>query len=75
MEALLYELCGKHGWCGAVQHTAEMLQLRHADTETIVAAIPRAEGAAGDAGPWLAEIVDDWLFDADGQGARSGLPR
>ena len=73
MEALLYELCGKHGWCGALQHTAEMLQLRHADTETIVAAIARAERTPPE--EWIAQVVDDWLFDADGQGARSGLPR
>jgi hypothetical protein len=41
----------------------------------------RAEGPARgpDAGPktapkWLRDLVDDWLFDPHGRGARSGLP-
>jgi hypothetical protein len=77
MEALLLELCARHGWCGALQRTAEMMQLRYADSRAIVAAIVRAEGRAPDpeTDVWLAGVVDDWLFDADGRGARSGLPR
>jgi len=79
MEALLTELCARHGWC-----------LPEADRATLLASGPRDSAAITDAilaaelGPdhaadrrtrsWLTRLVDDWLFDPEGRGVASGLP-
>ena len=49
------------------------------DLDTVVESIIRAEfGESGlsdaERRMWLTSIVDDWLFDPAGRGARSGLP-
>jgi hypothetical protein len=80
MDALLEELCTKHGWCLPEEDQNALLAAGPQDREAIVASIMRAE--FGDSHPldehrraWLRRMVDDWLFDPAGRGARSGLPR
>ena len=76
-EALLYQLCVNHGWCGASLKGVDLAEARDAD------AVLRAILAAEDMEPEsldrvtcakLTRIVEDWLFDPHGRGARSGLP-
>jgi hypothetical protein len=74
---LLDELCTTHGWCLSEEHRNTLVAGAHDDRDTIAAAIVQAEFGQADAEreAWLAPIVDDWLFDPAGRGARSGLPR
>jgi hypothetical protein len=77
MDALLDELCTKYGWCLSPEDWETLVEGDHADRDGIAQAIVRAEFGMADAArqEWLMPIVDDWLFDPDGRGARSGLPR
>ncbi len=61
--------------------TLERMKMDPSDREAVLDAIVRAEfpDEGPDAGPetapkWLRDLVDDWLFDPHGRGARSGLP-
>jgi hypothetical protein len=77
MDALLEELCTQHGWCLGEHDWNALVAGTHDDRDAVAAAIVRAEFGQADAEreAWLAPIVDDWLFDPAGRGARSGLPR
>ncbi len=74
--ALLQELCGRYGYCN--QLTADALtDARSADE--VVDAVLIAEGldpvkCSRATRAQLAAVVDGWLFDPHGRGARSGLP-
>ncbi len=78
-EALLDELCAVHGWCLEPAAREALLAGPVGDAESVTEAILRAE-----LGPdhlsdrrtlaWLRDLVDDWLVDPEGRGARSGLP-
>jgi len=79
MQALLDELCVKHGWCLKPDDRAALVATRARDRDDIVDAIIRAEHGEAHAleratPRWLAALVDDWLFDPRGRGAVSGLP-
>jgi hypothetical protein len=75
-EALLYELCASYGYCNDLGASA----LTNIDSANeIVQAILVAE----DLDPvtcdrkteaQLLQVVNDWLFDPHGRGAKSGLP-
>ena len=79
-DALLWEVCVKYGWCD-VRYEADAfreLVSSGADAGALVDAILRAEGAAlthPHRAQYLEGLVADWLFDPDGRGARSGLPK
>jgi hypothetical protein len=77
MDALLDELCTKHGWCLPEVERNALVHGAHQDRDAVTTAIVRAEfGEADDERrAWLMPLVDDWLFDPAGKGARSGLPR
>jgi hypothetical protein len=77
--ALLWEMCVKYGWCDVRYQAAAFHRLvaSGAQADEVVDAILRAEGAALDhphRDAYLQRVVMDWLFDPDGQGARSGRP-
>lgn len=78
--ALLWELCVKYGWCD-VRYQAEAfhrLVESGAAVATLVDAILLAEGAQLDhpaRSEYLERLVEDWLFDPAGRGARSNLAR
>ena len=79
MDALLDELCVTHGWCLSPQDKAALIAAEPRDREAIVDSIIRAEYGESDVRSkdrraYLMPIVDDWLFDPAGRGARSGLP-
>jgi hypothetical protein len=79
MDALLEELCVSHGWCLREEDRVELIAHCSRDRDAIADAIVRAEfgetGLGDDARrASLLVLVDDWLFDPDGRGARSGLP-
>jgi hypothetical protein len=77
--ALLWEICTKYGWCD-VRFQAEAFYEVVASgggADAVVDAILRAEGAQLDhphRDLYLQHVVEDWLFDPQGRGARSGLP-
>ena len=73
------ELCTKYGWCLGADDRADLVASRPLDREALAEAIIRAEfGDASvdeqDRRSFLLPILDDWLFDPAGRGARSGLP-
>jgi hypothetical protein len=79
-DALLEQLCTQYGWCLPKDDWTALLADTPHDREAVIDAIIRAEfGEAAtrdkDRRAWLTPIVNDWLFDPDGRGARSGLPR
>jgi hypothetical protein len=78
-EALLHELCTKLGYCNSL--TVDDLTAG-LDVDEIVRMVFVAEGMDPDASMLredlrepVAQIVDDWLFDPNGRGRRSRLPR
>lgn len=77
--ALLWEACVKYGWCD-IRYEAEAFQrlvASGANADALADAILHAEGAELDhphRSEYLQHLVEDWLFDPDGRGARSGLP-
>jgi hypothetical protein len=78
MGALLRELCG-YGWCLPLEDRRALEAAGPQDRETVVDSIIRAECGEDDVRDedtraFLRPIVDDWLFDPTGRGARSGLP-
>ena len=80
MDALLEELCARYGWCLRPENHGDVLAAGAQGRGAIIDSIIRAE--FGDVGlddaqqrERLGSIVDDWLYDPDGRGARSGLPR
>ena len=77
MDALLDELCTKYGWCLRQEDWNALIDGAHQDRDAITAAIIHAEFGTDDdeRRAWLTPLVDDWLFDPAGRGARSGLPR
>jgi hypothetical protein len=75
--ALLYELCAGYGYCNSLE-ADDLTEADNADT--VVDAVLTAEGldpvkCSRRTRAELAEVVDAWLFDPRGRGARSGLPR
>jgi hypothetical protein len=79
-DALLEELCTKYGWCLGADDRENLVARGPRDRETLADAIIRAEfGDAAvhdqDKRSFLMPMLDDWLFDSTGRGARSGLPR
>jgi hypothetical protein len=78
MNALLRELC-EYGWCLSLEDSGALEDAGPQDRETVIDAIIRAECGEDelrdeDTRAFLRPIVDDWLFDPTGRGARSGLP-
>jgi hypothetical protein len=78
-DALLEELCTKYGWCLRAEDRHALVVAAPQHRETITDSIIRAEfGDAdvrdADKRAFLMPIVDDWLFDPTGRGARSQLP-
>jgi hypothetical protein len=76
MDALLEELCTKYGWCLKPEDRDALVAAGLQDREEIADSIIRAEfGEAGvqnkSTRAFLMPIVDDWLFDSAGRGARS----
>jgi hypothetical protein len=75
--ALLHELCARHGYCNDLDADS-FTDAR--DVDAVVDAVLVAEGLdpatceRATRAP-LAEAVNDWLFDPQGRGVRSGLPR
>jgi hypothetical protein len=79
LDALLEEQCTRYGWCLDPSDRAALVQDPAQDRDAIVESIIQAEfGEAGlrdrERRTWLESLVDDWLFDPQGRGARSGLP-
>jgi hypothetical protein len=79
MDALLEELCARYGWCLPPEERQALLASRARNRAEVADAIIRAEYGEpavkdADKRAFLLPIVDDWLFDASGRGARSGLP-
>jgi|LNFM01.1.fsa_nt_gb hypothetical protein len=80
MDALLVELCIKHGWCLTPADHDALVMGGTGGSESIVRQILAAEFGEdhivdGRTRMWLEGLVDDWLFDPHGRGAGSGLPR
>jgi hypothetical protein len=75
--ALLYELCVEHGYYNNLGVNA--LAHSHGADEVVDAVLlaggldPTMSDQATQAP--LTKAVDDWLFDLQGRGVRSGLPR
>jgi hypothetical protein len=73
------EMCVNYGWCD-VKYQADAfrdLVRSGVDADGLVDAILPAEGASlfsGAREEYLRLVVKDWLFDAEGHGAVSGLP-
>ena len=79
MDALLNELCVTHGWWLSPQDKVALIAAEPRDREALVDSIIRAEFGDSDVRSedkraYLMPIVNDWLFDPAGSGARSGLP-
>jgi hypothetical protein len=73
------ELCTEYGWCLRAGDREALLAAKQQDRETLADASIRSEfGDATvdeqDKRSFLLPILDDWLFDSAGRGARSGLP-
>jgi hypothetical protein len=77
-EALLHELCARGGYCTTGLTVDDLIDELSSDeiTEMVLqgegldpATTDRKQSAA------VLGIVQDWLFDPRGRGARSGLPR
>jgi hypothetical protein len=80
MDALLEELCARHGWCLREDDRNALVADPPREREAVVDSIIRAEFGDSaaldrDTRAWLTAVVEDWLFDPDGRGARSGLSR
>ena len=78
-EALLQEVCAKSGFCNGVD--ADDL-VEGLGRDEIVRMVFVAEGFQPDSAMWqrtlrepMERMVDDWLFNPNGRGAKSGLPR
>jgi len=78
-EALLYELCTKLGYCNSL--TADDLT-SGLDANEIARMVFVAEGMdpeppmlSKESREPVARMVDDWLFNPNGRGRKSGLPR
>jgi hypothetical protein len=79
MDALLEELCTMYRWCLNPEDRGALVAAGLQDREEIADSIIRAEfGETGvqdkSTRAFLMPIVDDWLFDSAGRGARSRLP-
>lgn len=79
MDALLEELCTKHGCCLREEDRSALIVAGSHECEAVTDSIVRAEFGESKLGDetrraWLRPIVDNWLFDPVGRGARSGLP-
>jgi hypothetical protein len=79
MDALLRELCVEYGSCCSLQASRAARAVRGQDRLTVIDAIIRTECGEDDARDedtraFLRPIVDDWLLDPTGRGARSALP-
>lgn len=75
--AMLHELCTQYGYCNELKADAIT---ESSSIEEIVDSVLVAEGvdpAMTDRKihAFLARVVDDWLFDPQGRGAKSGLAR
>ena len=79
-EAALGELCVKYGYCLPEEQAETLLADVPEDADAFVDAVLIAEGHD----PTLVDprerhelrdVVRDWLFDGQGRGAKSGLPR
>lgn|GEM_PF-6149247 len=80
VEAALGELCVKYGYCLPEEQAAALLSDVPEDADAFVDAVLIAEGrdpALADTRERhaLRDVVRDWLFDGQGRGAKSGLPR
>jgi hypothetical protein len=78
-EGLLDELCTKGGFCNCLNADDLVDGLSRQD---IVRMVFVAEGFGDDPAMWerrlrepMERMVDDWLFEPNGRGAKSGLPR
>jgi len=79
MDALLEQLCAEYGWCLRLEDRDALIAARPRDRGAVADSIIRAEfGDAAvrdeDKRAFLVPIVDDWLFDSAGRGAKSRLP-
>jgi hypothetical protein len=80
LEAALFELCVRYGYCLSDEKAQALLKDVPANADTFVDAVLAAEGrnpslVAGQERDELREVACDWLFDEQGRGAKSGLPR
>lgn len=76
-EALLEELCAQQGFCSTGLTPEDLTESLTAQeiAEMVLAGEgldPQIDSRSRD---MIARTVSDWLFDPDGRGARSGLPR
>jgi hypothetical protein len=80
VEAALIELCVKYGYCIPDEKAHPLLGDVPDDADAFLAAVLAADGRD----PALVDkrerqelrgVVCDWLFDPQGRGAKSGLPR
>ena len=74
MDALLVELCVRHGWCLKPSDHDALLVVDGRDSDVITDEIIRAEMGEDyvvdrPTRAWLKALVDDWLFDPHGRGA------
>jgi hypothetical protein len=80
VEALLDDLCVRHGYCLSPDQQAALIEALPEDVDAFVDAVLRAEGmdpASADKQSRLSlsELVRDWFIDeGQGTGTRSGLP-
>ena len=77
-EALLHELCARGGYCSTGLTVDDLTAELNADQITEM--ILRGEGldpamTDREQSAVVLRMVQDWLFDPSGRGARSGLPR
>jgi hypothetical protein len=75
-EALLWELCGRYGFCNEFDSSA-LIGVDSVDK--VVSAVLVAEGwdpfmCDREIKAYLEQAVDDWLFNPHGRGAKSKLP-
>jgi hypothetical protein len=80
VEAALVELCMKYGYCPSEEKAQALLTDVPASVDAVVDAVLAAEGRNPSLVDrrerhQLREVVRDWLFDEQGRGAKSGLPR
>ena len=80
VEALLWDLCTKYGFCLSPDDRAALVAAPPGDVDSFVDAVLVAEGldamlCDNHTRGYLGEKVRDWLFDERrGKGSKSGLP-
>lgn len=81
-EAAIHELCVTFGYCISLDEANSIIAALPDDPDSVLDAVLRAEGfehpelLEKDVRAPLVEVVRFWLFDdAEGRGAKSGLPR